>query len=165
MKKTGRLGAAYFCRHNDGTRNDPRNLLGTIACQLCDCNSEYSSRMGGEDGVKMFLANSSLGVQELCTKLLEGPLSKCSPFQRKLVVIDALDETEYKSREDFVLLKSVSPGFQNSLCSLSAVALKTCYRADWKSTIRVLGFVLETVSNAASIGNMNRTFSDFWKVG
>ena len=104
LKKTGRLGAAYFCRHNDGTRNDPRNLLGTIACQLCDCNSEYRSRMGGEDGVKMFLANSNLGVQELCTKLLEEPLSKCSPFQRKLVIIDALDETEYKSRKDFICL-------------------------------------------------------------
>ena len=104
MIKTRQLGAAYFCRHNDGTRNDPRNLLGTIACQLCDCNSEYSSRMGGEDGVKMFLANSNLGVQELCTKLLEEPLSKCSSFQRKLVVIDALDETEYKSRKDFICL-------------------------------------------------------------
>ena len=104
MKKIGRLGAAYFCRHKDGTRNDPRNLLGTIACQFCDCNSEYSSRMGGEDGVKMFLANSNLGVQELCTKLLEEPLSKCSPFQRKLVIIDALDETEYKSRKDFIFL-------------------------------------------------------------
>ena len=104
MKIAGNLGAAYFCRHYDGTRNDPRNLLGTIACQLCDCNSEYSSKMGGEDGVKMFLANSNLGVQELCTKLLEEPLSKCSPFQRKLVVIDALDETEYKSRKDFVRL-------------------------------------------------------------
>ena len=116
MKKTGRLAAAYFCRHNDGTRNDPRNLLGTIACQLCDCNSEYSSRMGGEDGVKMFLANSSLGVQELCTKLLEEPLSKCSPFQRKLVVIDALDETEYKSREDFIcLIKDRFPRFPKQL--------------------------------------------------
>ena len=116
MKKTGRLGAAYFCRHNDGTRNDPRNLLGTIACQLCDCNSEYSSRMGGEDGVKVFLANSSLGVQELCTKLLEEPLSKCGPFQRKLVVIDALDETEYKSREDFIcLIKERFPRFPKRL--------------------------------------------------
>ena len=105
MMKAKQLGAAYFCRHYDGTRNDPRNLLGTIACQLCDCNSEYSSRMGGEDGVKMLLANSNLGVQELCTKLLEEPLSKCKPFQqRKLVVIDALDETEYKSRKDFIFL-------------------------------------------------------------
>ena len=104
MKITGHLGAAYFCRHYDGTRNDPRNLLGTISCQLCDCNSEYSSRMGGEDGVRRLLANSNLGVQELCTKLLEEPLSKCSPFQRKLVVIDALDETDYKSRKDFICL-------------------------------------------------------------
>ena len=104
MKKIGRLGAAYFCRHKDGTRNDPRNLLGTIACQFCDCNSEYSRIMRGEDGVKMFLANSKLGVQELCTKLLVEPLNKCSQFQRKLVIIDALDETEYKSRKDFICL-------------------------------------------------------------
>ena len=104
MKKTGRLGAAYFCRHYDGTRNDPRNLLGTIACQLCNCNRQYSKIMGGEDGVRMMIANSNLGVQELCTKLLEEPLSKCSPVQRKLVIIDALDETEYKSRKDFICL-------------------------------------------------------------
>ena len=105
MKKTGCLGAAYFCRHYDGTRNDPRNLLGTIACQLCSCNSQYSKIMGGEDGVRIMLANSNLGVQELCTKLLEEPLSKCKPFQqRKLVVIDALDETEHKSRKDFIFL-------------------------------------------------------------
>ena len=105
MKKTGCLGAAYFCRHYDGTRNDPRNLLGTIACQLCNCNSQYSKIMRGEDGVRIMLANSNLGVQELCTKLLEEPLSKCKPFQqRKLVVIDALDETEHKSRKDFIFL-------------------------------------------------------------
>ena len=104
MKKARRLGAVYFCRHYDGTRNDPRNLLGTVACQLCNCNRQYSKIMGGEDGVRILLANSNLGVQELCTKLLEEPLSKCSPFQRKLVIIDALDETEYKSRKDFICL-------------------------------------------------------------
>ena len=105
VKKTGCLGAAYFCRHYDGTRNDPRNLLGTIACQLCNCNSQYSKIMGGENGVRIMLANSNLGVQELCTKLLEEPLSKCKPFQqRKLVVVDALDETEHKSRKDFIFL-------------------------------------------------------------
>ena len=103
MKKAGHLGAAYFCRHNDGTRNDPRHLLGTIACQLCYCNCKYNNLVGGEDGVRMMLANSKLGVQELFTKLLEEPLGKCTPCQqRKLVIIDALDETEYESREDFL---------------------------------------------------------------
>ena len=102
-RKAGRLGAAYFCRHNDGTRNDPRHLLGTVACQLCYCNSKYSNLVGGEDGIRMMLANSKLGVQELFTKLLEEPLGKCTSCQqRKLVIIDALDETEYKSREDFL---------------------------------------------------------------
>ena len=48
-KKAGHLGAAYFCRHTDGTRNGPRHLLGTVACQLCYCNSEYNSLVGGED--------------------------------------------------------------------------------------------------------------------
>ena len=104
MKKARRLGGVYFCRHYDGTRNNPRNLLGTVACQLCNCNRQYSNIMGGEDGVRIMLGNSNLGIQELCTKLLEEPLSKCSPVQRKLVIIDALDETEYKSRKDFICL-------------------------------------------------------------
>ena len=103
MRKAGHLGAAYFCRHNDGTRNDPRHLLGTIACQLCYCNFKYNYLVGGEDCVRMMLANSKLGVQELFTKLLEEPLGKSTPCQqRKLVIIDALDETEYESREDFL---------------------------------------------------------------
>ncbi|KAL9974610.1 hypothetical protein ACROYT_G011667 [Oculina patagonica] len=99
----GNLGAAYFCRHNDGTRNDPRYLLGTVACQLCECNSEYNSIVGGEGGVRKLLSNSNLGVQELFTKLLQEPLGM-STFcqQRKLVIIDALDETQYESRDDFL---------------------------------------------------------------
>ena len=102
-KKAEHLGAAYFCRHSDGTRNDPRYLLGTVACQLCACNSQYSNVVGGEGGVRMMLANSKLGVLELFTKLLHEPLGKCNPCeQRKLVIIDALDETDYESREDFL---------------------------------------------------------------
>ena len=102
-KNAGHLGAAYFCRHNDDTRNDPRYLLGTVACQLCKCNSLYSNIVGGGNGVRMMLANSKLGVSELFTKLLQEPLGKCTPCkQRKLVIIDALDETEYESREDFL---------------------------------------------------------------
>ena len=110
-RNKGHLGAAYFCRHNDGTRNNPRYLVGTIARQLCDCNSEISTLVGGEDGVKMMLADSNLGVKELFTKLLEEPLGKCTPCQqRKLVIIDALDETEYESREDFLyVIKKALP--------------------------------------------------------
>ena len=103
MRKAGHLGAAYFCRHNDSTRNNPRYLLATVARQLCDCNVQYKVIVGGESGAKMLLGNSKLGIRELFTKLLQEPLSKCSPYdQRRLVIIDALDETEYESREDFL---------------------------------------------------------------
>ena len=103
MRETGQLGAAYFCRHNDGTRNDPRYLLGTVAHQLCACNDKYKEIVGGEKGVKMLLGNSKLGVKELFTKLLHEPLSTCGSSDKKyLVIIDALDETEYESREDFL---------------------------------------------------------------
>ena len=102
-RTTGNLAAAYFCRHNDGTRNNPRYLLGTIACQLCKCNAQYSNFVGGEGGIRNCLGNSEMGIQELFTKLLQEPLGKCNDFcQRKLIVIDALDETKYESREDFL---------------------------------------------------------------
>ena len=102
-RNAGNLAAAYFCCHNDATRNNPRYLLGTIACQLCKCNEQYTSLVGGEVGIRNSLGNSALGVQELFTKLLQEPLAQCAPaYPRKLVIIDALDETEYESREDFL---------------------------------------------------------------
>ncbi|XP_028401109.1 uncharacterized protein LOC114524180 [Dendronephthya gigantea] len=101
-KKDGNMAAAYFCRHYDGTRRDPRYLLGTIAYQLCNCNSQYDRVVGGESGIQNMLTNAKLGVHELFTKLLEEPLSKCGRVAKKLVVIDALDETEDSSRKDFL---------------------------------------------------------------
>ena len=102
-REAGDLAAAYFCHHYDDTRNNPRYLLGTIACQLCKCNEQYNSLVGGEVGITNYLANFALGVQELFTKLLKEPLAQCiPPDSRKLVVIDALDETEYESREYFL---------------------------------------------------------------
>ena len=48
------------------------------------------------------LANSKVGLHELFTKLLEEPLSQCNSCMRKLIVIDALDESAYWSRDDFL---------------------------------------------------------------
>ena len=103
-KKDGYLAAAYFCRHNDGTRNNPRYLLGTIAHEMCNNNAQYSKLVGGESGIHGMLANSKASINELFTKLLEEPLGRCDHAckDRKLAVIDALDEAEYSSRDDFL---------------------------------------------------------------
>ena len=90
------LAAPFFCRHKDRRRNYPLSLLATLARDLCKCSSEYSSIVGGEEGVRKLITNSefSLEVHELFAKLLEEPLAKCrSPPNRRLVIIDALDET------------------------------------------------------------------------
>ena len=103
-KKDGCLAAVYFCRHNDGTRNNPRYLLGTIAHEMCNNNAQYSKLVGGESGIHGMLANSKASINELFTKLLEEPLGRCDHACKdgKLVVIDALDEAEYSSRDDFL---------------------------------------------------------------
>ena len=104
-RDAGHLAAAYFCRHKDRRRNHPLSLLGSLARDLCRCSSEYSSIVGGEEGVRKLITNSEfkLQVHELFAKLLEEPLAKCrSPPNRRLVIIDALDETEYGSRKDFL---------------------------------------------------------------
>ena len=101
-KAGGNLAAAFFSRHNDRTRNDPRYLLGTIAYQLSNRNNEYDENVGGVEGIHRMLTNSELGVQELFTKLLEEPLSRCNFCPRQLVVIDALDETDSSSRDEFL---------------------------------------------------------------
>ena len=104
-RDAGCLAAAYFCRHEDRRRNHPLSLLATLARDLCKCSSEYSSIVGGEEGVRKLITNSefNLEVHELFAKLLEEPLAKCrSPPNRRLVIIDALDETEYGSRKDFL---------------------------------------------------------------
>ena len=97
--------AAYFCRHKDRRRNHPLSLLGTLTRDLCKNSSEYSSQLGGEEGVGKLITNSefSLEVHELFAKLLEEPLAKCrSPPNRRLVIINALDETEHGFQKDFL---------------------------------------------------------------
>ena len=100
------LGAVYFCgSHKDDTRNDPRYLLKTVAWQLCESNSEYNAILKEKDILGKLIGKSELGVTELFTKLLEEPLGECNrnhDQQRKLVIIDALDETKYESRKDFL---------------------------------------------------------------
>ena len=103
-RDAGELGCAFFCRNREERRNDPKNVIGTIARDLCKCINEYSKIVGGEKGVaNVFKKKKELGVPDLFTQLLEEPLAQCKPpLKRLLVVIDALDETKSESREDFL---------------------------------------------------------------
>ncbi|XP_067055135.1 uncharacterized protein [Acropora muricata] len=96
------FGACYFCLQKDTLRSDPRNLIGSVAYQLCEYIEEYRTNVGGRSRVIDILTNSALGLIELFTKLLQEPLGKCNMHsKRMLVIIDALDETNHESRKDF----------------------------------------------------------------
>ena len=102
-REDGSFGACYFCLRKDTIRSDPRNLIGTVAYQLCKYNKEYRTKVGEERRVTTILANSALGLNELFSKLLQEPLAKCDTYsKRRVVIIDALDEINYESRKDFL---------------------------------------------------------------
>ena len=50
-RDAGELGCAFFCRNREERRNDPKNVIGTIARDLCKRINEYSKIVGGEKGV------------------------------------------------------------------------------------------------------------------
>ena len=101
-REDGSFGACYFCLQKDTLRSDPRNLIGSVAYQLCEYIEQYRTNVGGRSRVIDILTNSALGLIELFTKLLQEPLGKCNMHsKRMLVIIDALDETNHESRKDF----------------------------------------------------------------
>ncbi|XP_046856185.1 uncharacterized protein LOC124449294 [Xenia sp. Carnegie-2017] len=100
-KDDGKLGAAFFCRHYDGTRRDPKSLLASVAYQLGKHFPDYLKLLGGVNGIQKRLSDTKLGVQELFTKFFEDLLWKLETFSKTLIVIDALDEADYDSKNEF----------------------------------------------------------------
>ncbi|XP_046854669.1 uncharacterized protein LOC124447731 isoform X2 [Xenia sp. Carnegie-2017] len=100
-KDYGKLGAAFFCRHYDGTRRDPKSLLASVAYQLGKHFPDYLKLLGGVSEIKKQRNDTTLGVQELFTKFFDDPLWKLETFSKTLIVIDALDEADYDSKNEF----------------------------------------------------------------
>ena len=108
--KAGHLEATYFCRRNDGARNDPRYLLGTVAHEPCDCNSQYKG------GVKMFLYFRQL--QTWCI----GPLNIIitRTIQRVFSLWPENISHYWRTRRDRVPVQEIFPWSHNALLSTSS---------------------------------------------
>ena len=143
------------------------SVLATLARDLCKCSSEYSSIVGGEEGVRKLITNSELNleVHELFAKLLEEPLAKCrSPTNRRLFIIDALDETEYGSRKDFLnVIKVYLPRLPDWLVFFISSSPEDQVRSRlsrYKPCIKMWAGITDRV---ASIKSKRKTFNDFWR--
>ena len=115
MQHAGRLSGSHFCQHNKERYRNPKVMLQSLACQLCDVLPEYKSELVKKLSRNLGVEMNSLEVQELFEFLFEEPLCGVGdPGRKLLLVIDGLDESEYKGRNE--LLDVIA----NHFCSLPA---------------------------------------------
>ena len=103
MDQAGRLAGSHFCQHNKERYRNPKIMLQSLAYKLSEFLPQYKrelvkalSRNLGED-------INNLEVAELFELLLEEPLRNVDdPGESVLMVIDGLDETEYKGRNELL---------------------------------------------------------------
>ena len=103
MQHAGRLTGSHFCQHNKARPRNPKIMLQSLAYQLSEFLPPYKrelvkalSRNLGED-------INNLEVEELFELLFEEPLGNVGdPGECFLMVIDGLDESEYKGRNEML---------------------------------------------------------------
>ena len=103
MRTAGRLSGSHFCQHNKARHRNPKIMLQSLAYQLSELLPQYKrelvkalSRNLGED-------INNLEVGELFELLFEEPLINVDdPGESLLMVIDGLDESEYKGRNELL---------------------------------------------------------------
>ena len=103
MRHAGRLTGSHFCQHNKARPRNPKIMLQSLAYQLSKFLPPYKrelvkalSRNLGED-------INNLEVGELFELLFEEPLINVDdPGRSLLMVIDGLDESEYKGRNELL---------------------------------------------------------------
>ena len=103
MRHAGRLTGSHFCQHNKARHRNPKIMLQSLAYQLSEFLPPYKrelvkalSRNLGED-------INNLEVGEVFELLFEEPLINVDdPGRSLLMVIDGLDESEYKGRNELL---------------------------------------------------------------
>ena len=103
MQKAGRLSGSHFCQHNNSRYRDPRLMLQSLACHLCQAMPSYKDALEEQLSRNLGKDLNSMGVEELFALLFKEPLSTVQdPGRNTLIVIDGLDESEYQGRNELL---------------------------------------------------------------
>ena len=103
MRHAGLLSGSHFCQHNKARHRNPKIMLQSLAYQLSEFLPPYKREL-----VKALSRNlgddiNNLEVGELFELLFEEPLINVDdPGRSLLMVIDGLDESEYKGRNELL---------------------------------------------------------------
>ena len=103
IQKAGRLSGSHFCQHDDSRYRDPRLMLQSLACHLCQAMPNYKDALVEQLSRNLGKDLNNMGVKELFALLFKEPLSTVQdPGRNILIVIDGLDESEYKGRNELL---------------------------------------------------------------
>ena len=103
MQKVRRLSGSHFCQHNNSRYRDPRLMLQSLACHLCQAMPNYKNALVEQLSRNLGKDLNNMGVKELFALLFKEPLSTVQdPGKNTLIVIDGLDESEYKGRNELL---------------------------------------------------------------
>ena len=103
MQEAGRLCGSHFIQHNNVRYRKPQLMLQSLACHMCHALPvfklalvEQLTRNTGKD-------LNDMGVEELFALLFKEPLSSVEdPGRNMLIVIDGLDESDYRDRNELL---------------------------------------------------------------
>ena len=103
MQKAGRLSGSHFCQHDDSRYRDPRLMLQSLACHLCQAMPSYKDTLVEQLSRNMGEGLKNMGVEELFALLFKEPLSTVQdPGRNTLIIIDGVDESEYQGRNELL---------------------------------------------------------------
>ena len=96
------LGACFFFQHHKARRNNPKCLVQTLAYQFCFKFPQY------KEAIEKHLTEENMAemsASELFTDLILEPLHNLQDVtERKLIVIDGLDECNFEARDELLKL-------------------------------------------------------------
>ena len=103
MQDAGRLLGSHFCQYNNVRYCKPQLMIQSLACHLSHALPEYKHALVEQLSRNLGTDLNNMGVEELFALLFKEPLSAVSdPGRNMLMVIDGLDESEYKGRNELL---------------------------------------------------------------
>ena len=101
------VGAFHFFKYNDSQYNNPKFFLQSLAWQLCKLIPAYEEALIQKLSGNLGNPLNDMNIQGLFSILFKELFSGISdPGKRILVVLDAVDESEYKGRDELAELIS-----------------------------------------------------------
>ena len=103
MQEAGRLSGSHFCQYNNVRYCKPQLMIQSLACHLSHTLPEYKRALVEQLSRNLGTDLNNMGVEELFALLFKEPLSAVGdPGRNMLMVIDGLDESEYKGRNELL---------------------------------------------------------------